>query len=567
MIYLRYTFLLIGSSWSLLTTAQDFPSLSKMSEDQAAQKTRVLLDSASTYPNDEVEAVYDSLEFLSRYFRLDSFRIKTYLKRGNYELFGTNNVEKALQYYNNAKELAIETGDEHQELNALALIAQLHNNTAITAKSVEAILELKQRAEEIGDSLNISAAYYLLGQSDIAITDYSVAMFRKSLDYARSGSTRVRIYANLGQAYMQKASPNLDSAQYFLEQAKSLNDSLKVSASIDNTLAEVYLRQGKYEQAEALLLSFLDEGITYGNYDYKLLTYQLLLEILQQRQDHSQAMPYIKDAIASMRTTYYDDYEVLDFSRVAKISLAALGEFDIYQAIDSIEQAAVDSIYAYMESANVSQSKFAYQTNQMEASLNDKEDLLQNRDTIIAILAGALLLSGLLIYQTYHRRRLIAQQRTADQQIFRLEDTAAETLQQQERQLSAYVVSLMYKNSIISRVLDKLKTLNGQVADSEVDQLVKLMESDLKNEDQWKNFLAHFEKVHPNFYRKLDEHYPNLTKQDKRIIAYLKMELTTKEIAQLLGVNYESVNTSRYRIRKKMDLSKETELDSFIARL
>ena len=568
MTYLRYTLLLIGSCWSFLVAAQDFSSLSGLSKEQAVQRIDSLLGHINTYSGSEQEAIYDSLEFLVNYFRLDTFRTQIYLKQGRYELFRRNNVRQALQYFHNARELAIEADDERRELDVLVQIAQLYNHTGITEKTVEAILALKKRAEEIGDSVNISAAYFLLGQADVRITDYSVSMFRKSLDYYNQpGGNRMRIYANLGQAYMVKEVPNLDSARYFLELAKALNDSARREASIDNTLAEVYIKQEHYAKAEALLRQVIEEDSSYGSYDFKLLTYRLLLQVLQHQRRYAATLPYIEDGLASMATNYYDDYEVVDFCRAAKVSLAVLDHFGTYQTLDSIEQATTDSLQAYTEAASVSQSEFAYQIDQMEADLNDKENLLQNRNTIIAILGGVLLLGGLLVYQTYHRRQLVARQRTADQQIFRLEGTVAETLQQQERQLSAYVVSLMHKNSIISRVLDKLRSLNGQANDGEVDQLVKLMESDLKNEDQWKNFLIHFERVHPNFYRTLDERYPNLTKQDKRLMAYLKMELTTKEIAQLLGVNYESVNTSRYRLRKKMDLPKEVELDSFITRL
>lgn len=89
----------------------------------------------------------------------------------------------------------------------------------------------------------------------------------------------------------------------------------------------------------------------------------------------------------------------------------------------------------------------------------------------------------------------------------------------------------------------------------------------LESEDPRRNFFKHFENVHPEFYKRLDERSSDLTKQDKRVLAYIKMRLTSKEIAQLLGVNYESVNTSRNRLRKKRNLAKQEELDAFIEKL
>jgi DNA-binding CsgD family transcriptional regulator len=572
LLHLKCSLILATVCWSSLATGQNYPSLAKLHENEAAQKADSFLTHANTYSNEDQAKVYDSLEFLVNYFRLDTLRIETYLRRGRYALFYRNDVKKALQYFNNAKELATEAGDTHGELNALVQIAQLYNQTRITEKTTEAILHLKERAEEVGDSTNISAAYFLLGQADINITDYSVRMFRRSLDYYNEpGGNRLRILANLGQAYMAKENPDLDSARYFLEIASALNDSLSVDNSIRNTLAEVYMRQGHDQQAEKILRELLDESIKKGEYDTRLLTYRLLIELLQRQQQYEATLPYIREAIAITTTTYYDDYDLVDFSRTAKVSLAALGEFDTYQLVDSLERAATDSIQAYVEAANVSQSKFAYAISEMEANLDSKNTLLQNRNVVIGVLTLILILGATTTYQTYAKRKLDEQKQLSENQIFRLEGKIAHEMQQQERQLSSYAVSLIQKNRLVSQVLETLKALNKKAESNgeqkEIEQLIRLLENDFKNKDQWKTFLVHFERVHPEFYRKLSERYPHLTKQDKRILAYLKMQLSTKEIAQLQGVNYESINTNRYRIRKKLGLPKEMELDDFVTQL
>ncbi len=566
--YISCSLVLAMIGWPLLATGQDYPSLADLREREAVLKADSFLTHSSTYSAEDQAAVYDSLEFLVNYFRLDTLRIETYLKQGRYALFYRQDVKRALQYFNNARELAIKAGDTHRELSALVQIAQLYNQTRITEKTTEAILRLKERAEEVGDSTNISAAYFLLGQADVNITDHSVRMFRQSLNYYNdTGSNRVAIYANLGQAYMAKEQPNLDSARYFLEKASALSDSLQLKGRIKNTLAEIYMQQGRDEQAEEILRNLLKEGEA-ENAGSPLLTYRLLIELLQGRQQYEATLPYIREAIASTSTAYYDDYDLADFSRAAKVSLAALGKFDTYRTVDSLERMATDSIQAYVEAANVSQSEYSYAISQMEASLDRKSALLQNRNILIGVLALILVLGTAVGYQTYSKRKLGAQKQLSENEMYRLEGEMAQRVQQQERQLSSYAASLAHKNRVATQVLEQLKGLNrkagGNGEQKSVEPLIKLLESDLKNEDQWKNFLVHFERVHPDFYRKLNEQYPNLTKQDQRFMAYLRMQLSTKEIAQLLGVNYESVNTTRYRIRKKLDLPKEVELDTFV---
>ncbi|MEL6561460.1 MAG: LuxR C-terminal-related transcriptional regulator, partial [Bacteroidota bacterium] len=76
-----------------------------------------------------------------------------------------------------------------------------------------------------------------------------------------------------------------------------------------------------------------------------------------------------------------------------------------------------------------------------------------------------------------------------------------------------------------------------------------------------------FGKNRGEYFQRLNNEYPDLSRQDRRILAYMRMQLSSKEIAQLVGINYESVNTSRYRIRKKLNLPKSVELDSFVASL
>jgi len=143
----------------------------------------------------------------------------------------------------------------------------------------------------------------------------------------------------------------------------------------------------------------------------------------------------------------------------------------------------------------------------------------------------------------------------------------AQKIQQQERQLASHVLILNHKNNILGNVLSEIQEVKKANGRASLDNVERLLKDNLKDEDHWKNFLIHFENVHPDFYDKLKGLASDLTKQDKRILSYIKMQLTSKEIAQLCGVNYESVNTSRYRLRKKLNLPKDMELDNFIASL
>ena len=82
-----------------------------------------------------------------------------------------------------------------------------------------------------------------------------------------------------------------------------------------------------------------------------------------------------------------------------------------------------------------------------------------------------------------------------------------------------------------------------------------------------KLFEINFDKSHQEFYEKLSKNYPNLTSKDLRLCAYLKMNLSSKEIAPLLGISSQSVDVSRHRLRKKLNLGSKDNLTNILISL
>lgn len=572
------------------TYAQEkYPDLIKMDKREGRDKAWEIIDRVNSYDISSQEKAYDSLEFLVTYFSLDSLRITTYIKRGRYELLAHQDVKKALQYFTNAKELAVTQNDKHKELSALAQIAQLYSQTSINDKAVETLKELKEKAELLGDSVRISSAYFQLAISNPTPSDYSVQMFKKSLQYSPVGAHNLaRIYGNLGHTYILKTPKDIDSAQYYLEIANVINDSLRSSPGIPLTLSEVYILQNEYEKADSLINKILEYKGGYDAYDFSLLTYYLKIRVLQHHDNHVEAVKFVDRGVNKLKTNYFDDYEIVDFCRTSKKSLIAVNNFELYKVIDSIETSSQDSLRAYIEEASVSKSERSLEMDSLEKEISEKESEIEYKNIALMVLGASVLLMVMFIYQIRKKRQLkyqliqeekkvttaeidrkaLEQQKMkSDANVTKLEGEMVEKIQQQERQLASHVLSLTHKNNILHQALAKIQEARKQNGSADLNSLEKLLETNLKNEDQWKTFLIHFENVHPGFYDKLKGISKDITKQDRRMLSYIKMQLSSKEIAQLLGVNYESVNTSRYRLRKKLNLPKDTELDDYIARL
>jgi DNA-binding CsgD family transcriptional regulator len=85
-----------------------------------------------------------------------------------------------------------------------------------------------------------------------------------------------------------------------------------------------------------------------------------------------------------------------------------------------------------------------------------------------------------------------------------------------------------------------------------------------KNDDDWKNFSIYFDEVHNNFLSTMKAKFPSLSSTDLKLCAYLRLNLTSKEIAQLLNISLKGVEISRYRVRKKLHLSTDVNLYDFL---
>ena len=153
-----------------------------------------------------------------------------------------------------------------------------------------------------------------------------------------------------------------------------------------------------------------------------------------------------------------------------------------------------------------------------------------------------------------------AQNQTLKRQAVLLEheqSRAVQELGQRSQELLSYVLQEQQRNAF-------LLELKERIAHTEPNRLIWSIDHQLNQEDRWKYFVELFERLHPTFFGRLQTAYPPLNAHDLRLIAMLKLNLSTKEISMLLGISPQSANTARYRLRKRLDLPPETTLESFL---
>ena len=142
-------------------------------------------------------------------------------------------------------------------------------------------------------------------------------------------------------------------------------------------------------------------------------------------------------------------------------------------------------------------------------------------------------------------------------------------MKKKDCEISSSVLLLSNKNDVLTQIGEITKRYydEGKVPPEYVAQVNALVSDSIKGDDEWTRFKMHFDSVHPDFFTKLKNMSAELTENDLRLCAYLRIGMRAKDIASMLSVSPASVNTNRYRIRKKLGLEKEDSLDDYIRRI
>lgn len=136
------------------------------------------------------------------------------------------------------------------------------------------------------------------------------------------------------------------------------------------------------------------------------------------------------------------------------------------------------------------------------------------------------------------------------------------------QELALTTMHLVQKAELLLTVQKELNQIQVKAGTQEVKkdirQLINLLNFDVKLDEDWEHFAHHFDQVHVNFLKTLRERFPQLSANDYKLCAYLRMNLSTKEIAPLMNISVRGVEGSRYRLRKKLNLPTDANLTEFI---
>jgi ligand-binding sensor domain-containing protein/DNA-binding CsgD family transcriptional regulator len=207
----------------------------------------------------------------------------------------------------------------------------------------------------------------------------------------------------------------------------------------------------------------------------------------------------------------------------------------------------------------------------------------------------SILLYALFEYQKKRLRKKQEERRLADQKEFEekqrqmayqhqadLEKSEKELIQLRNKNLEAEIayknaeltssaLNLIQKKEFLLKITDELNKINKpdkeNIETAKLKKVIRSLTSAEKLDEEWKQFSIHFNQVHSNFLITLKKKFPNLNAHEMKLCAYLRLNLTSKEMARLMSISVRGVEIGRYRLRKKLQLQPKEDLFQFLLNL
>lgn len=388
--------------------------------------------------------------------------------------------------------------------------------------------------------------------------DRALYFFKKVYNYQREQKDPLylaHILNNIGTLYLEK---KIDSSEIYylksLEIAKKINNE-ELFAFLYTNLGRVYNKKGELIKAKKYINKSIASTKTNIKDNTRSWIFDSASEYFLNTNQNDSAIYFAKKAVALLKQHKYSFKNKDAIYSLYKGYLAnneyknASEYFNLYNLIR-------DSLNIEEKAVNIERLKL-----EQEFHSKNKIRLLKEKQkkTWYFIIALSLV-SGLLFVLVLLKRsknKLI--QADLEKQI----DTAKKKelnakLELKNNELIAKAMTEIHRTEIIKNILLDLKKIKLKATKKEtqdaIDYILKRLEKDT-NTNIWKEFEISFEQVHSIFYKKLTVAHPNLTSNDRRLCALLLLNLTSKEISQITGQSFKSVENARTRLRKKLNLT------------
>lgn len=462
--------------------------------------------------------------------------------------------------------------------------AEHHDSSAIHYLRQSLALLEAQPQKSYGD-LTLAANDIGLQYKATGHFDEALAYLHKAATYCQQIPLPYRTHAesmvltNLGS--LQESRHNYDKALEYNQQALALaqrsNNRVLLGLSHKNR-GRIYSLQEDYPRAIA---SYLQADTIFSGFhmaDQLAETSMALTDNYFHLGNYPMAVRYGKRALEISTKAHQPALAQKALQDLVHI-FEATGDFRQALVFQQQYQAIRDTLLTQEKTDQISKLQVLFDVNRKQESIKLLEMTREKEKVIRYVLcAGILLLIiiGALIYR--QQRMLIRKDRlihASQQTLMQVqltntrmhEEQLRNELQGKNKELTTYALNFIQKNQLLEELKQKIRTLKQEAdgkAGPELSRLQYMISHSFNLDKDWDDFRIYFEQVHHRFFQELQARFKDLTAKELRLCALMKLNLSSKEIATILGISVNSVKMARYRMRKKIGVNSETDLTCFM---
>jgi tetratricopeptide (TPR) repeat protein len=540
-------------------------------------------------------------------------------------MLSDQDADRAIYYVKQALSLANQLQSVESCANTNMILAELYESRHNYQPSINYYLISIKHFEKLGNELELSRLYNRLGSIYIHNHfdfDQGLNYFNKALGYAIRNNYKLEIanaYSHIGDFYYDQG--QLDEAlNYHLKafETYELLNNRKAMAASYNVIGEIHLLNNNYDKASDFINKAIDLNEK-GGYDHNLaINYKNLAEVFTNKGQSERAREFFsksRDIIIKTgnRESLIDLYNQLGkhyslfseydsaietFNRMKELSSelrhleglrdAHLGLSKTYENLGNTRKALdyyklythfKDTLFTISRTEQLGelQTRFGLDLKEKELALKDnqitllqrEQKLIKSRQLLLILSLSLLLILSVLIYNRLQQRNrknsMLMEQKDA---LNKARQSLMETeLKTKNNELVNFAIHLVEKNKFLEELRNDLKKIRGVSEEERENKLKELsltVQKNIKLQKDLEEFQKNVDHTHQEFFNKLRRSFPDLTKNEERLCAMLRLNLSSKEIAALSNISVRAVEMGRYRLRKKLKIPFTTSLIDYL---
>lgn len=475
-----------------------------------------------------------------------------------------NQYHIAIKSFKNAGEIFKSLNDSVSYVKSIENTGVSYGLMEYNKKALECYIKANNLYEKLHNQSGIGRTYIDISNILIKQEEYKNALkyLHRSLPMIKeTGNTRYlsSILKNIGISY--KGLGDYSKTLHYLKKSLSLRkENPKISASIQSDIGTTYYEMNLYDKGLRYLKKALNNYSKKGDYTKKAISQNFIAKSFLKLNQLDSAAHYAEKSLRTSKIAID-----LNSEKEANYTLAIIAEkegnsSDAYMYYKNLSKLK-DSLEIIQKNEQTRELQAKFETNKKELKIHElerKNEQTKSQNFLVSIGLGiGILILASFVFIFRKKIKLSCLEKTL---LYRELDT-------KKKELTTNSLHLAKKNKVLKNLKEEVELIKyseDQNAQYNYQKILQIINFDLSDDNNWENFKMHFEQVHKNFYSSIKSKYPNVTTNELRLMALLKMNLSSKEIAIVLNITLEGVRKARYRLRKKLVIDSNHRLMDMI---